>query len=167
MARTESKSTQVHPADEQNMIDVMQRFHWNLQSSQEIKTKDSHLERRGDKIYSVTETEHYVKLVFTRDLDTPNLDRLRELENEYFSMQFPSKPGVIAPIPVSVIGGLIIGAIVEQIAGSFVAWTILILCWVGGFFWLKKNINRRREIDQIIENNLKRRAEILNECDKL
>jgi len=167
MARTESKSVQVHPTDEQNQIDLMQRFHWNLQNSQEIKTKDSHLEERGDAIYSVTESEHYIKLLFTRDIDTPNIDKLKKLEEEYFFVQFPSKPGVIAPIPVSIISGVVIAAIVEKSAGSFIAWSIFILSCVGGFFWLKKNIARRKEVDQIIENNIKRRAEILNECDKL
>ena len=35
--RTESYSIQVHPNDEQEMINLMQRFYWNLTSSQEIK----------------------------------------------------------------------------------------------------------------------------------
>ena len=38
MARTESLSIQVHPNDEQSQINLMQRFYWELLSSQEIKT---------------------------------------------------------------------------------------------------------------------------------
>ncbi|MCE5251365.1 hypothetical protein LLG96_14215 [bacterium] len=97
MARTESKSIQVHPRDEQQQIDFMQHFYWNLLSSQEIKNIDNRLERRGDTIYQVRNTEHYVKLVFSRDLDTPDLDKIKKLENEFFSLKqpkFPSKyPG--------------------------------------------------------------------------
>ena len=37
MGRTESKSIQCHPSDEQEQIDLMQKFHWSLMSSQEIK----------------------------------------------------------------------------------------------------------------------------------
>lgn len=92
MARTESKSIQVHPHDEQSQIDLMQKFHWNLLNSQEIKTIDNRLERRGDRIYQVSNTEHYVKLVFSRDLDVPNLDKVRQLEQEFFSLPYPTYP---------------------------------------------------------------------------
>ena len=92
MGRTESKSIQVHPKDEQEQINMMQRFYWNLLSSQELKNIDNHLERRGDSIYQVSKTEHYVKLVFSRELDTPNLDKIKKLEEEYFNMPMPKYP---------------------------------------------------------------------------
>ena len=95
MARTESKSIQVHPSDEQAQIDLMQKFHWNLISSQEIKSVDNSLERRGDSLYNVRHTEHYIKLVFSRDLDLPNLQKLKALDNEYFSQPFPNDPPLI------------------------------------------------------------------------
>jgi len=44
MARTESITFQVHPNDEQEQINLMQKFHWSLLSTQEIKTIDNHLE---------------------------------------------------------------------------------------------------------------------------
>ncbi|MBI1926102.1 hypothetical protein HYR99_17845 [Candidatus Poribacteria bacterium] len=69
MARTESISFQVHPNDEQEQINLMQKFHWSLLNSQEIKTIDNRLERRGDDIYQVSSSEHYVKLTFSRELD--------------------------------------------------------------------------------------------------
>ena len=89
MARTESKSIQVHPNDEQNVIDFMQKFGWNLLSTQEIKTKDSHLEQRGDSIYSVTESEHYTKLAFSRDLDMPHLKEIKAIEDEFNNLPSP------------------------------------------------------------------------------
>ncbi len=92
MARTESKSIQVHPHDEQQQIDLMQKFHWNLLNSQEIKNIDNRLERRGDSIYQVSNTEHYVKLVFSRDLDVQNLNETKRLEQEFFSLPYPNYP---------------------------------------------------------------------------
>lgn len=92
MARTESTSFQVHPNDEQEQINLMQKFHWSLLNSQEIKTVDNHLERRGDDIYSVTNTEHYVKLTFTRELDLPNLSEIRRLEQKFFALPIPTRP---------------------------------------------------------------------------
>lgn len=79
MARTESVTFQVHPNDEQEMINLMQQFHWSLLSSQEIKTVDNRLESRGDSIYQVTKSEHYIKLTFSRELDLPNLNEIRKL----------------------------------------------------------------------------------------
>jgi hypothetical protein len=92
MARTESYSIQVHPNDEQAVINLMQKFHWSLLTSQEIKNIDSHLERRGDTIYSVTNSEHYVKLVFSRDLDLPNLGEIKKLEQAYNDLPVPRYP---------------------------------------------------------------------------
>ena len=92
MARTESTSIQVHPRNEQSQIDLMQKFHWSLLNSQEIKTIDNHLERRGDDMYQVTNTEHYIKLTFSRDLELPNLNEVKRLEQEYFSLGDPTYP---------------------------------------------------------------------------
>lgn len=44
MGRTESKVIQVAPENEQYMIELMEKFHWNLMNSQEVNAKDSHLE---------------------------------------------------------------------------------------------------------------------------
>ena len=108
MDRTESKSIQVHPSDEQQQIDLMQKFHWSLLGSQDVKTKDSHLEQRGDSIYSVTETEHYVKLTFTRDVALPHLENIKALENEFFALPEPTDPPII---PLGCFGGIVLGAL--------------------------------------------------------
>lgn len=89
MSRTESKSIQVHPNNEQQQIDLMQKFHWSLINSQEIKNIDNHLERRGDDLYQVKKSEHYVKLTFSRSLGLPNLDKIRQLENNFFALRAP------------------------------------------------------------------------------
>lgn len=119
MARTESKSIQVHPRDEQAQIDLMQRFHWSLLNSQEIKTVDNHLEQRGNSIHSVTNTENYVKLVFSRDLELPNLDKIKRLEEEFFSLSYPNYPDYPTPIGCFMVVGLaILFAVVAGIIGG-------------------------------------------------
>lgn len=92
MARTESVSFQVHPNDEQAQISFMQKFHWSLMQTQEIKTVDNSLERRGDTTYSVRTTEHYVKLSFNRELDTPNLAEIKKLEDQYNALPAAKYP---------------------------------------------------------------------------
>ena len=82
----ETKTLTVKPEYEESIIETYASFAWELKSSQEIKNTDSHLERRGDEIYNVTETEHYVKLVFNRDTKMEHYDRIKELENTYFSI---------------------------------------------------------------------------------
>lgn len=82
----ETKTLTVSPDAEESTIELYASFAWNLKSSQEIKNKDSHLERRGDDIVSVTETEHYIKLVFDRDTKRENYARIKELENTYFNI---------------------------------------------------------------------------------
>ena len=85
----ETKSISVHPADEQETIEQYQAFGWELQSSQEIFEKDSHLERSGNNINQVTTTTNYVKLVFSRETTMPNYHQLTKLENQYHSVHFP------------------------------------------------------------------------------
>jgi len=90
--RTESKVVQVRPEDEQSQIDFMHQFYWNLLSSQEIRSIDNHLETRGDNLFNVTKIDHYVKLAFSRDVQTPNLDKIKNLETEFFSLPVPKYP---------------------------------------------------------------------------
>jgi hypothetical protein len=92
MAAKEIKSISVAPAAEEDTINEWQSFGWELKSSQEIKNKDSHLERRGDDLVSVTETEHYVKLTFERDPARQNYAELVSLQREYESIPNPSAP---------------------------------------------------------------------------
>jgi len=90
--RKESKLLQCHPKDEQKEVDFMQRFYWNLQGTQAIHTIDNHLETRGANLYSVSNQQQYVKLHFSRELDIPNLDKIRALESEYALLPIPKFP---------------------------------------------------------------------------
>jgi hypothetical protein len=92
MAAKEIKSVSVAPAAEEETIKLWQSFGWELKSSQEVKNKDSHIERRGDELVSVTESEHYVKLTFERDPSRQNYTELKSLEDQFYSANHPGNP---------------------------------------------------------------------------
>ncbi len=135
----ETKSISVHPDNEQSTIDLYQTFGWELQSSQEIFNKDSHLERDGDNINSVTTTTNYVKLVFARNTEMKNYRQLADLENRYNKIHTPIRKSA----KVWFILGLVAGAL-----GACNASTLLfsIPCFIGcaalfvlGFIKMKKH----------------------------
>lgn len=151
MPRTESLSVQVHPNDEQDQINLMQQFHWSLLNSQEIKTIDNHLERRGDDIYQVTNSEHYVKLTFSRDLDLANLNEIKRLEQRFFSTPYPKYPKLF---PVSIWLWIV----------TSVFYGLGIVGWLLYFFLSYKP--KKEEEDRIAAEGEQKRREILTELAK-
>lgn len=151
MARTESISFQVHPNDEQAQINLMQQFHWSLINSQEIKTVDSHLERRGDDIYSVTNSEHYVKLSFSREIDLPNLNEIKRLEQDYFGLPVPEYPKLFP------------GTIWLYLILSFLYFSGIVI-WSLYFFLSYKP--KKEEADRISQSNEQKRNQIISELAK-
>lgn len=79
----ETMTRKVAPKDEQKTINTMANFGWQVKSSQEINTVDSHLETRNDTLYSVTTKENYVKLLFQRNTEMKNYAQLVQLERQY------------------------------------------------------------------------------------
>lgn len=150
MARTESMSFQVHPNDEQEQINLMQRFHWSLLNSQEIKTVDSHMEQRGDDIYSVTNSEHYVKLTFSRELDLPNLGKIKQLEQQFFALPVPKYP--------------------KLFPGTIWLYLFLTLFWGAGvviwlaYFFLSYS-PKKKEADRVAQANEEQRGRMLNQLE--
>ncbi len=100
----ETKSLSVAPSAEASTIEIYQIFGWELMSSQEIYNKDSHLEDRGGDTYSVTETTHYIKLVFSRDTNMDNYYELTDLERKYWSITYPKKPSSAGLFILSILG---------------------------------------------------------------
>lgn len=147
MARTESLTFQVHPMDEQSQINIMQKFHWNLLSSQEIKTVDNHMEQRGDSLYSVTKTENYVKLTFSRDLETPHLAEIRELEAQNNALEPARYPDMFPILPwwAWLLSALFYG--------------IGIAVWAAYFLLAYKP--KKEAADALTEQNLRSRQEIM------
>lgn len=140
----------------------MQRFHWNLHSSQEIKVKDSHVEREGDKLVNVTETEHYVKLAFTRDLDTPNIDKLRQIETEYNNRSFPSPPSLGWPIGLTGVFGfgvLFDGGISQRLV-------FLSLAAACGY-WVYMSLEKRKLANATCQQSAERGLQLLQQADSL
>jgi hypothetical protein len=124
----EIKSVSVAPAAEEETINLWQSFGWELKSTQEVKTKDSHLERRGDDLVSVTESEHYVKLTFERDPARQNYAELKSLEEQFNAASHPGNPpkrfgtlwlilaGILVVFGISVMSSGVIGIIMGIIA---------------------------------------------------
>lgn len=83
----ETKFIDVHPKSVESTIEMWLMFGWEMIGApQEIYNKDSHLEKRGDTIHSVTETTHYVKITFQRDDKMPHYNELANLEKRYYSL---------------------------------------------------------------------------------
>lgn len=89
----ETKSVSVDPRHEQTQIDLWADFGWTLLSSQEIFSRESHLEGEGDNINSVTTTTNYVKLVFQRDTEMKNYKEIRQIEKEFDAQNEVRLPG--------------------------------------------------------------------------
>ncbi len=82
----EIKTLDIKNEAEAETIEFWTQFGWNLKSSQRVYNKDTHLERRGDDTYSVTETVDYTKLVFERDKNGPHYAEIVALEDEFFRL---------------------------------------------------------------------------------
>ncbi len=93
MAMKETKSMNIQPGTEEQVINLWRSFGWELIGApQEIYNKDSHQEMQGDDLYNVTETTHYVKITFERDPARPNYEELKSLESQYYSIEDPYFP---------------------------------------------------------------------------
>jgi hypothetical protein len=123
MARTESKTFSCHPDNAQREIDLHQKFHWSLLSSQDVKTIDNSLETRVNTLYNVRKSEHYVKLTFSRDLDTPNLNEIKKLEATYYELAEPRR------------GENTKFFIEKKVSTAFVCYVYIIAIVLGLYLW--------------------------------
>ena len=82
------------PNEEQEIIDRMSSFGWQLKSSQEINSKGLGCEKKGFKNRLTASKENYVKLIFDRDTEMKNYKELVELERRFYDLMnsTPSKP---------------------------------------------------------------------------
>lgn len=183
MERTESRIIQVAPAHENGMIEEMQRFAWNLLGRQEMRI-EGHTSPDisvsafvadsigGTQSYK-TKIKHYVKLHFARSLDIPNLERLRQIESEYFNLPFPSS----APPPrgkdppaglfgLLALGFLVMGILIEPVfllgAGVMVVAALCI-----GIPYDKKVKKHVENVTRIREQSERRAQELMAELESL
>ncbi len=166
MERTDSRIVQVAPAYENERIQEMQAFGWNLQGRQEIHEEGDAEVRPGisSNTYVVTtEVTHYVKLHFVRSLGLPNLDKIKQIETEYFALPFPQLPSLTGPIIMMGFFGIgIIGAfgMMSVNAGSGLVMLILQGGMVAlGGFWLKKRLAKREQGAETRRQSLQRMKE--------
>jgi len=157
--RVETLIEQVAPHQAQALINLRARFHWRLKSTQRVRTKDTHREVHGDTEYDVTETEDFIQLVFERDLDEPNINKVRALEAEYLSIEFPTRPGYVLPVIVCLFLGL--GLAAPTFGLSVIGSIVLFVAWSG------RNTRLRAEADKEIARLVARQAAILEEVDRL
>lgn len=98
MERTESTVVQVAPQFEQEKIQEMETFGWNLQSRQEIHEEGDTVGRPSifaefNHTYLVTtKVHHYVKLHFVRSLNLKNYAEIKRIEDECRNQPFPPLP---------------------------------------------------------------------------
>lgn len=150
MARMESKSVRVAPAAEQSTIDRYQKFGWVLLGSQEVFNRDSHLEEGAPgTINSVTETTHFVKLVFQRDMDMPYYNKIKELDEQFEvtldeldSSKRLRRRSLLWSIPLGFLVTAWIGSIEDSIV-VFIAGLIGGACVIAGGIYLRKRATKQ------------------------
>ncbi len=165
MGRTESCIVQVAPAYENEKNQEMQAFGWNLQGSQEIHEEGDSEGRPAyfSNSYIVkTKVKHYVKLHFVRSLDLPNLNKIKQIETEYFALLFPQSSPLTGPIIMMGFSGIgIISAFGMMNAG---AGLFLLIIYGGlmalGWSWLKKRLAKRKQNTEIVRQSFQRKKEL-------
>ena len=109
------------------------------------------MERRGDDIYQVTNSEHYIKLAFNRALDLPNLAEIKRLEKSYRDLTVPEQPKLFP------------GTFWLYLVLSFF-YGIGIVIWVMYYFLSYQP--KKIEADNITKDVAQKRHQILVELDK-
>jgi asparagine N-glycosylation enzyme membrane subunit Stt3 len=149
----ETRFIGVEPSETEDTIDLYQKFGWVLVSApQEVLSQTSgtsHLERRGNSVYSVKTagtTTHYVRITLQRNKNMPNYAELVKLEEAYNTKNYvlpsqPIKPSgfsimfVVIPIIISFlcmwvyrdlyrgfhVGGVLVVGIVLAVVGIVLA----------------------------------------------
>ena len=81
----EVKSVDVKNEYESESIRLHQDFGWTFKSSQRVFNQNTRLENRNDGTHAVTETVDFTKLVFERDTNMKNYEKLKQLDEWYSS----------------------------------------------------------------------------------
>lgn len=170
MERTESIVVQVAPEYENDKIKEMEMFGWNLQGRQEIHEMGDTRggpNWTGTEYHTRTKVYHYVKLHFTRSLSLPHLDRIKQIESEYFSLPFPKLP--TPPAGVAMFMGLMafvtfIIVAMESVFFALISTGVIIIL---GYFVVKLYSKRYNECVKIREQSNRRREELKAELSSL
>jgi len=170
--RTESTVLSVGPSSENECIKEMETFGWNLHSRQEVL---GHLrvaeapDRLGQAIWrgavegatgkKTYEYDHYVKLHFTRNLNTPRLEEVKALEAEYFGLPYPQGPSLTWPVILT--GFFAIGVLLTLFGGIPLQFLLEYLPLAGlCAWWTSKRLKRRRAATEACEQSVGRAQKI-------
>lgn len=147
-------------------------FGWNLQGRQEIH-EEGNAETTGRPSYvsnntyvvkTTTTVKHYVKLHFTRSLSLPNLDRIKQIEAEYFSLAFPGPASLVGPIVLMGFFGIGVFPAFAQMSQNVGA-GLGMLAFYGvfvalGYLWLQSRLKKRREAAATCAKSAERMQEL-------
>ena len=184
MERTESVVVSVAPQYENEKIQEMGEFGWNLQGRQEVvghlreaETPDS----LGAAMFrgamegatsTVTVTyDHYVKLHFVRDLNMPNIARIRELEGEYRSLHVPASPSLKTAgcfTLFGAVGAVVFIATMNDPHAPGAGGIVMFLIWTGlGILWLRSKLRKRADARVAAQKASARARELITEVSSL
>ena len=147
-------------------------FGWNLQGRQEIH-EEGNAETTGRPSYvsnntyvvkTTTTVKHYVKLHFTRSLSFPNLDKVKQIEAEYFSLAFPGPASLVGPIVLMGFFGIgvfpALGVMSQNVgAGLGMLAFYGVFVWLG-YLWLKSRQKQRRDAAATCAKSMERMREL-------
>ena len=153
----------------------MQMFGWSLQGRQEIHEEGEAYGRPSyvdSSTYVVkTTVHHYVKLHFIRSLNLPNLEKVKQIESEYFSSTFPGPASLVGPIVVMGFSGIgifpALGQMSQNVLGGLGMLAVYTLFIGLGYRWLKSRQNKRKEAETICAKSVNRRSELKSELQLL
>ncbi len=178
MDRTESVVIQVAPDFENQKIQEMQLFGWNLQGRQEIEQqgeaygRPSFLSEYTGTYVIKTTVKRYVKLHFVRNFNFPNLEKIRQFESEYANLPFPGPASLKGPGCLIVLFSLaLIAALIGATEG--IDWLGLIELFIyGGFVvigvnWVKSRKKKTQQAAEVCIQSNTRATEILAEVKSL
>lgn len=167
------KTLKVSTAQEEATIRAYQTFGWSLVNNQEVYVKDSHLQRGvfDKKVYSVTETTHYVKLTFERD---PNAVRnYRELcayERDYYAIPAPSKKPFTfdkSMLAFLAVIALVFVCLFSLFDAGFRGFVFLLFYAALIYFIQQRGLAKLPEWNEECKEYWRKREEILSMADRL
>jgi hypothetical protein len=86
----ETKRVTVNPSEESATIDALRAFGWELKDRNEVMNSTEHFDGSvsyagAGTVYTHTEVNHFVSLLFERDKEMPHYDELRQHESAYLN----------------------------------------------------------------------------------
>lgn len=108
-------------------------------------------------MYQVTNTEHYIKLAFSRDLELPNLNEIKRLEQEFFSLRYPTYPKAFTGLMA--VGLIILFAFIASSISGTLAFIVVAGAYAAYFFMVYTP--KKQAADQMAAEVSNRKQQII------